>query len=113
MRFIYSKLDNVRGLIEPASSNPLNLSTLILKNQISLHQPTSILCAFSCLISESGDKCIAIAAEVSELAENPGAEILLRTTGRTAQETVELVRGFWERLGFQPQFEPDPSEQAL
>ena len=77
-----------------ASSNPPNLSALILKNQMCLHQPTSILCAFSCLISESGDKCIAIAAEASDLAENPGAEILLLTTGSTAQETGNWCADF-------------------
>jgi 3-hydroxybutyryl-CoA dehydrogenase len=56
-------------------------------------------------------QCVAIAAEASALAGNPEAgastEILLRTTSRTAPETIALVRGFWERVGFTPRFEQD------
>lgn len=68
-------------------------------------------------------KCIAIAAEAGALAGDPGAEvapsggagaeILLRTTSRTAPETVELVCGFWKALGFRPQCELDPAEQPV
>jgi 3-hydroxybutyryl-CoA dehydrogenase len=66
------------------------------------------------------EKCIAIAAEASALTGNSGgalssepsagrrgAEILLRTTARTAPETVALVRDFWQRLGFTPTFETE------
>jgi 3-hydroxybutyryl-CoA dehydrogenase len=58
-------------------------------------------------------QCIAIAAEASALAGHAGGPILLRTTSRTAPETVTLLRDFWDRLGFAPVFEPDPAEQAV
>jgi len=45
------------------------------------------------------DKCVAIAAEASSLAAEMSGEILLRTTSRTSAETLELVEGFWRRLG--------------
>ena len=50
------------------------------------------------------EKCIAIAAEPSALA-NPGANsghILLRAAPGTAPEAVALVSNFWLRLGFTP-----------
>lgn len=56
------------------------------------------------------DKCIAIAAEASSLAGNPGAAILLRTTSKTTPKTVALVEDFWRRLGYSPGFETDPAE---
>jgi 3-hydroxybutyryl-CoA dehydrogenase len=56
------------------------------------------------------DKCIAIAAEASSLAANPGSPILLRTTSRTTRETVALVEDFWRCLGFVPSFEADAAE---
>ena len=56
------------------------------------------------------EKCIAIAAEASALANLAGsAPILLRTTARTAPETVALLDHFWRQLGFSPTFEPDPA----
>jgi len=69
------------------------------------------------------DKCIAIAAEASTLAGSPaaqiaglnastGEEILLRTTTRTAPETIALLDHFWRKLGFSPVFSLDPSEYA-
>jgi 3-hydroxybutyryl-CoA dehydrogenase len=57
------------------------------------------------------EKCIAIAAEAGALAGDAGGEILLRTTSRTAPETVALLERFWRRLGFSPVFERDASEQ--
>jgi 3-hydroxybutyryl-CoA dehydrogenase len=61
-------------------------------------------------------KCVAIAAEASDLVGNAEAgantEILLRTTSRTASETIALVRSFWERVGFTPRFEQDTAEQT-
>jgi len=59
------------------------------------------------------DKCVAISAEAGELAgrsadNGEGAEILLRTTRETAEETVLLVGKFWTRLGMTPRFEIDP-----
>ena len=50
------------------------------------------------------DKCVAIAAEASSLAGNPGTQILLRTTTKTSPETVALLDSFWRRLGFTPVF---------
>jgi 3-hydroxybutyryl-CoA dehydrogenase len=54
------------------------------------------------------EKCVAIAAEASSLAGNPGGEVLLRTTARTSPETVALLERFWRQLGFTPVFAPDP-----
>jgi 3-hydroxybutyryl-CoA dehydrogenase len=53
------------------------------------------------------DKCVAIAAEASSLAAGLSGEILLRTTSRTSAETMELVEGFWRRLGFVPKVAVD------
>ncbi len=55
-------------------------------------------------------QCVAIAVEASALAGGAAKEILLRTTARTAPETLSLVREFWEKLGFIPRFELDPAE---
>ncbi|MGD0801440.1 MAG: 3-hydroxyacyl-CoA dehydrogenase NAD-binding domain-containing protein [Terracidiphilus sp.] len=58
-------------------------------------------------------QCIAIAAEAKALTgkigEGAGAEILLRATSVTSAETVALVSGFWERLGFAPRVETEIS----
>jgi 3-hydroxybutyryl-CoA dehydrogenase len=56
------------------------------------------------------EKCIAIAAEASALATSATSEILLRTTTRTAPETITLLTSFWRRLGFTPLFSLDPAE---
>jgi 3-hydroxybutyryl-CoA dehydrogenase len=61
---------------------------------------------------------VAIVAEASSLtgkaeagvAGAGGPEILLRTTSRTAAESVALVEGFWRRLGFVPVVECDAGE---
>jgi 3-hydroxybutyryl-CoA dehydrogenase len=59
------------------------------------------------------EKCIAIVAEASALAENPdegtAREILLRTTAQTAPETIALLDRFWRQLGFTPRFDQDPA----
>jgi 3-hydroxybutyryl-CoA dehydrogenase len=55
------------------------------------------------------DKCVAIVAEARGLAENPASAILLRITPQTTPETIALVENFWQRLGFAPRFEADPS----
>ncbi|MGD0732550.1 MAG: 3-hydroxyacyl-CoA dehydrogenase NAD-binding domain-containing protein [Terracidiphilus sp.] len=55
------------------------------------------------------EKCIAIAAEASALAENPGSQVLLCTTSRTSAETVALVDRFWRRLGYTPAYVTDPA----
>jgi 3-hydroxybutyryl-CoA dehydrogenase len=49
------------------------------------------------------DKCIAIAVAPRELAElegREGAAIALKTAPATSLETVDLVAGFWQMLGF-------------
>lgn len=51
------------------------------------------------------DKCVAIAVDPRGLAATPGDTIALQTTAKTAAQTVELVRTFWERLGFAVQVE--------
>jgi len=56
------------------------------------------------------DKCVAIVAEASSLATGLSAEILLRTTARTAPATVALVEDFWRRLGFVPRFERESGQ---
>jgi 3-hydroxybutyryl-CoA dehydrogenase len=67
-------------------------------------------------------KCIAIAAEANTLtgklgtsAFHPAATkgILLRTTTRTAPETVALLDRFWRQLGLTPVFAPDPNEPPV
>jgi 3-hydroxybutyryl-CoA dehydrogenase len=56
------------------------------------------------------DKCVSIVAEPAQLAESAGREVLLRTTSRTAPETIETVREFWERMGVAVWMERDPRE---
>lgn len=58
------------------------------------------------------DKCVAIVAEAGELADCAGGELLLRITPQTAPETIALVRGFFERVGFRPAFQQDTSREA-
>jgi 3-hydroxybutyryl-CoA dehydrogenase len=59
------------------------------------------------------EKCIAVAIEARDLiagrraAEGRTADLLLRTGSRTSQETVALVKSFWEHLGFATRFEAD------
>jgi 3-hydroxybutyryl-CoA dehydrogenase len=58
------------------------------------------------------EQCVALAAEAGDLAERDprvgSEELLLRTTAGTRQETINLVKGFWQTLGFTPRFEVDP-----
>lgn len=58
------------------------------------------------------DKCVAIVAEARELARGLASEIVLRVTARTSAESVDLVRGFWEKLGVKPRFEVEAGEPA-
>ena len=56
------------------------------------------------------EKCVALVADMQELAEGCGrevAEILLKTPPQATVETVAMVREFWERVGFAPRFEAD------
>jgi 3-hydroxybutyryl-CoA dehydrogenase len=59
------------------------------------------------------ERCVAIVAEASSLAEGARTDILLRTTGSTSADTVVLLTRFWTRLGFKPAFELDPAEAAI
>jgi 3-hydroxybutyryl-CoA dehydrogenase len=56
------------------------------------------------------EKCIAIVAEASALAADSAREILLRTTEKTAPETVALLEDFWSKLGYTPRFEAEAAE---
>jgi 3-hydroxybutyryl-CoA dehydrogenase len=53
------------------------------------------------------EKCIAIVAEPQSLIARQSNEILLRTTVRTAVESVSLVDGFWRQVGLTPRFEQE------
>jgi 3-hydroxybutyryl-CoA dehydrogenase len=46
------------------------------------------------------ERCVAIADEAAGLTEGARRELTIRATAKTAAETAELVREFWERLGF-------------
>ena len=48
------------------------------------------------------EKCIAIAASPAALAGGAGQGLVLRRGPATSDETVDLVCGFWRRLGFEP-----------
>jgi 3-hydroxybutyryl-CoA dehydrogenase len=50
------------------------------------------------------EKCVAIAAESSALAEGDGQEVEMRTTPATSPETVALVERFWSALGMRSNF---------
>lgn len=48
------------------------------------------------------EKCVGIAVDPRGLAAEPGSDILLQTTPRTAPEAIALVESFWRCLGFHP-----------
>lgn len=50
------------------------------------------------------EKCVAMAVEASSLEAGRASEILLRITPETAPEAADMVRSFWEQLGFAPRF---------
>jgi len=54
-------------------------------------------------------KCIAVAAAPADLAAGAGPDLLLRAAPAASEETVALVRDFWERLGFRPVVERIPA----
>ena len=58
------------------------------------------------------DRCVAISQEASTLADSGSGEILLRTTSKTSDETIDLLTRFWTGLGFKPTFALDPAEVA-
>lgn len=63
------------------------------------------------------EKCVGISADARELAarepqSGSDTEVVLRTTAKTLPATLELVREFWQKLGFSPRFESDPTPQT-
>ena len=59
------------------------------------------------------EKCIALVAEPAALADlEPGSAIRLRISPVTAAETVDLVSGFWRRLGFTVDVEQESAAEA-
>lgn len=47
------------------------------------------------------DKCVAMAVDPRGMASVPGSEIRLTTTARTSAQAIDLVRSFWQSVGFQ------------
>lgn len=66
---------------------------------------TSIADLASC--TYRAEKCVAIVADAKELAGSSVRDILVRTPPQVADETVRLVREFWEGLGFAVETERD------
>lgn len=58
------------------------------------------------------EKCIAIAAEPRSLADDHRRAVLLRTTARTAPETIAMVEDFWRRVGLIPTFEQESASDG-
>jgi 3-hydroxybutyryl-CoA dehydrogenase len=50
------------------------------------------------------EKVVGLAVEAASLVAGAGPEITIRTTTRTAPESVALVDGFWRSLNFSPSF---------
>lgn len=59
---------------------------------------TSISDLASC--TYRAEKCVAIVADAKELADASLREVQLRTPAQISDETVRLVRNFWQGLGF-------------
>jgi len=59
---------------------------------------TSIADLASC--TYRAEKCVAVVADAKELADPSLRDVMLRTPPQVADETVTLVRKFWEGLGF-------------
>ena len=59
---------------------------------------TSIADLASC--TYRAEKCVAVVADAKELADPSLRDVMLRTPPQVADETVALVRKFWEGLGF-------------
>src|SRR4051812_3987776 len=59
---------------------------------------TSIADLASC--TYRAQKCVAVVADAKELADPSFSEIQVRTPAHVAEDTVSLVREFWEGLGF-------------
>ena len=59
------------------------------------------------------EKCIAIAASPAALAAGAATDIVLRAAPVTSEETVDLVCGFWRRLGFDPTVERSSADERI
>jgi len=59
---------------------------------------TSIADLASC--TYRAEKCVAVVADAKELADPSLRDVMLQTPPQVADETVALVRKFWEGLGF-------------
>jgi 3-hydroxybutyryl-CoA dehydrogenase len=62
-------------------------------------------------------QCVGIAIDAKQLSAGQESEtsrwISIFTTTQTTSQAEKLVLSFWERLGYSPQVERDPSEAAL
>jgi 3-hydroxybutyryl-CoA dehydrogenase len=58
-------------------------------------------------------QCVAIAVDAPFLTREPDGAIPIRITTRTTPETETLVREFWQKLGYQPEFALDALESAF
>lgn len=62
-------------------------------------------------------QCVGIAMDAKQLSAGPVSETTRRisifTTTQTTSQAEKLVLSFWERLGYSPQVERDPSEAGL
>lgn len=72
---------------------------------ISPMKNTSIADLASC--TYRAEKCVAVEADAKELVAASVREVLLQTPPQVADETVRLVRAFWEGLGFAVTIRPD------
>ena len=66
---------------------------------------TSIADLASC--TYRAEKCVAVLADAKELADPSLSEIHVRTPPQVTEQTVNLVREFWERLGFAVSLAPE------
>ena len=66
---------------------------------------TSISDLASC--TYRAERCVAMVADAKELAEPSLRNVEVRTPPQVAEETVKLVRTFWEGLGFAVSFAGD------
>lgn len=72
--------------------------------------PTRLSIADLAACTYRPSKVVGLDLEAAGLAADAGREISIRTTARTAPQTVALVDRFWRALSFNPSFveEPDP-----
>jgi len=71
---------------------------------------TSIADLASC--TYRAEKCIAVVADAKELADASLRGVNLRTPPQAAEESVKLVQGFWEKLGFMVNCTSESSESG-